>query len=220
MQLKVINVGAKKISYKDHKTVEFDNLGQYLTMARKAIAKMANKIFDGLSKKMLKDEEAISSVAYAIMMGDWRWDESYQNEKGTKKNKYSYRNQCALWAIKTYATNMYKNKFQNVYSLDFVLGDDESDSHEMIEDMSVVQPYDYIIEQEKEQHNKQLIQDILSSAQLSDRQKDHVRLYYMEDMTFDEIGKKYGVTREAVRQSVKKAMEKIEEVKNGFSCAY
>jgi hypothetical protein len=40
---------------------------------------------------MLKDEEAISAVANAIMMADWRWDIDYQNEQGTKKTKYSYR---------------------------------------------------------------------------------------------------------------------------------
>ena len=52
---------------------------------------------------------------------------------------------------------------------------------------------------------------MLSLDCLSDRQKDYIRLYYFEGLTFEKIGKKYGITREAVRQGLNKAMDIIRE---------
>ena len=91
MLLQLNGIGNQKIQYKDHSTLKFDSLDQYMLLAKKSISKFSNQFYNGLSSKMLKDEDAIASVANAIMMADWRWDENYQNDKGTKKTKYSYR---------------------------------------------------------------------------------------------------------------------------------
>ena len=216
MLLQINGIGNQKISYKDHAEIKFDTLDTYLLLAKKAISKFANKIFNGLSQKMLKDEDAVSSVANAIMMADWRWDENYTNEQGTKKTKYSYRNQCALWAIQTYVSKIYQKpkKIKNVYSLDFNNEDMDSASHEFIQDHRVKTPDQELIEKETSTSLSMLIDNILSIDYLSDRQKDYIKLYYFEDYTFEKIGKKYGITREAVRQGLNKALDLIKDLKN------
>jgi RNA polymerase sigma factor (sigma-70 family) len=215
MLLQINGVGKQKITYKNHNDVVFDSLENYVLLAKKSISKFCKQFYQGLSTKMLKDEDAISSVANAMMMADWRWDENYQNEKGTKKTKYSYRNQCALWAIQTYVTkNLKKNhKLNKVYSLDYMSDNDENASaHSYTADTRTMSPEDIIILKENEEELKKLIESLLSLNCLTERQKDYIKLYYFESYTFDKIGQKYGITREAVRQGLNKALETIREV--------
>lgn len=218
MFLQLNGIGKQKIDYKNHAEIDFDTLKSYLTMAKKTISKFANKIYCGLASKMLKDEDAIANVANAIMMADWRWDENYKNDQGTKKNRYSYRNQCALWAIQTYATKNHKlsKKINNIYSLNHDIdGDETMDLYHFTEDTSIKSPEDILIEKENKDTLTELLDNLFSVGCLTDRQKDYIRLYYFEDYTFEKIGKKYGITREAVRQGLNKALDIIREASNG-----
>lgn len=215
MLLQINGVGKQKIKYKDHSNISFDSLDDYLILAKKVIAKFGHS----MSTKMLKDEDAIASVANALMMADWRWDENYQNTKGTKKTKYSYRNQCAIWAIQTYISKEYKNnqKYDNVYSLDYAKeSDDLSSIYSLIENHKNLSPEHIILEKEKIDNTQKLIDMILNLDCISNRQKDYIQLYYIESQTFETIGKKYGITREAVRQGLNKALEAIRSTINEF----
>lgn len=214
MLLQLNGIGNQKIQYRDHKDITFDSLESYLLLAKKSISKFANQFYHGLSGKMLKDEDAISSVANAMMMADWRWDENYQNEKGTKKTKYSYRNQCALWAIQTYVSKNHNRKKykKNIYSLDFNLNDDENSSISNItEDSSTLSPEEIVMANEDKLELSHLIDSLLNLDCLTPRQKDYIKLYYFESYTFEKIGKKYGITREAVRQGLNKAISLIKD---------
>lgn len=214
MLLQVSGVGKQKIKYKDHKDIEFDSLDKYLLLAKKAISKFGNSMYVGLSAKMLKDEDAICSVANAIMMADWRWDQDYENARGTKKTKYSYRNQCALWAIQTYVTqNTKKSKYiKNVYSLDYKDVDDNISVHEKIQDNQSYSPETIAIAAEQKKATEEFIDTIFNLSCLSDRQKEYIRLYYLEGNTFEKIAKKYGITREAVRQGLNKGISIIKSI--------
>ena len=122
------SIGKQKIVYKDHSDVSFESLDFYLNLAKKIIAKMAPTFFNGLSKEMLRSEDAIAFVANAIMMGDWRWKKKTSDQENYK-TLYSYRNQCGIWAIQTYVTKQYKNKnnkrkIQAKYSLSYSNEDD------------------------------------------------------------------------------------------------
>lgn len=211
MSVQLSGIGKQKISYKDHSDIQFESLSIYIILAKKAISKFANQIYNGLATKMLKDEDAISSIANAIMMADWRWDENYQNDKQTKKTRYSYRNQCALWAIQTYATkDSKKSKKYNVYSLDCNINDDENSSgYNYTKDEKILNPEELLIKNEEQTILKNLINQMLDCELLTNRQRDYIKLYYFESYTFDKIGKKYGITREAVRQGLNKALEII-----------
>lgn len=213
MLLQINGVGDQKIEYKDHTTIKFDDLKTYVLLAKKAISKFGPKFYSGLSSKMLKDEDAISSIANAMMMADWRWDDNRIGLNGAKKTKYSYRNQCALWAIKTYVSKNHKGtKRKKVYSLDYITDDNDAGLHSWSADTRVMAPDEIVMENEESNNLSSLIDQLLSLDNLSDRQKDYIRLYYFEEQTFEQIGKKYGITREAVRQGLNKAIALIKGV--------
>jgi RNA polymerase sigma factor (sigma-70 family) len=123
-----------------------------------------------------------------------------------------------LWAIQTYVSKNHKKnkKFKQVYSLDHVLesNDESTTAHSFIEDFRSISPEDQIINKEEKEQLSSLIENLLSLDCLTARQKDYIRLYYFESYTFDKIGKKYGITREAVRQGLNKAIETIKEMAN------
>ena len=52
---------------------------------------------------------------------------------------------------------------------------------------------------------------IFDSNILSDKQKDQLKMYYFNDMTLNQIGEKFGVTREAIRQNIKTSIKKLQE---------
>lgn len=205
------SIGKPKIEYKDHSLVDFESLGFYLNLAKKTISKFAPTFFNGLSKEMLCSEDAISFVANAIMMGDWRWKEQgTTNEK--QKSLYSYRNQCAIWAIKTYVTKRYKKtkNYQNTLSLDFM--DEDMKMLNVVADTKQTDPQDILIMKENREISKELINSLMQSTIISERQKDYLYMYYIDDNTLEKIGEKYDVTREAVRQGIKSAIKKIQAV--------
>lgn len=205
------SIGKQKIKYKDHSNIKFENMNFYLDLAKKIIAKMAPSFFNGLSKEMLKNEDAISFVASSIMMGDWRWKNEQQKEK-QYKTLYSYRNQCGIWAIKTYVTKKYKQnnskkKLNITHSINYA--EEDMCLEHIIADRSQKDPIDILIEQEKDLNISNDIDILLKISDISDKQREFIRLYYYEDMTLEEIGKIYNITREAVRQSIKSALHKI-----------
>lgn len=213
--LNISGLGNHKLQYKDPDTINFDSLNTYLLLARKSISRFANQFYNGLADTMLKDEDAISNIANAIMMADWRWDENYQNEKGTKKTRYSYRNQCAIWAIQTYVSKNAKRKKskKNIHvSLDHIIGSEDGCTtiHNLTKDAKAHSPEDILVEKEQKAELSHLISSLLELECLSTRQKDYIRLYYFEEYTFEKIGKQYGVTREAVRQALNKAINIIQ----------
>jgi len=210
------SIGKPKISYKDHKTVNFESLDFYLTLAQKIIAKMGSKFAGNFSKTMLHNEDAIAFVANAIMMGDWRWRDNSSDDI-RNKSLYSYRNQCGIWAIKTYVTKNYKTKHSKKkkdcqYSLNHLNMDEGLEIGDILADTRQKDPADILADNEDNNNIKELIKNILSSDLLSDKQKEYIRLYFFENLTLEKIGNLHGVTREAIRQSIKNSLQKIREL--------
>jgi RNA polymerase sigma factor (sigma-70 family) len=145
-------------------------------------------------------------VATALMYADWRFDENRKGKTGLQKTLYSYRNQCAIWAIKTYITNKYKTT--KVSSLDFEL-DNEKFLDSIIEDKKNTCPVNILIEQEHKDNLASSISHLLNNNLLSEKQKKQIHMYYFEDKTLSEIGEEFGVSREAIRQNIKRGLEII-----------
>jgi RNA polymerase sigma factor (sigma-70 family) len=185
---------------------QFDSLGDYISLAKKTISKFGPKFYNGLSAEMLKNEEAISDVATALMYADWRFDENREGKSGQKKTLYSYRNQCAIWAMKTYVTNKYKKRKD--YSMDYDNENDQS-MNSMIADHKQKCPLDTIIDEERAELLSDAINCLLDNSMLSAKQKQQIRMYYFEDATLSAIGQKFGVSREAIRQNIKRGLELI-----------
>jgi RNA polymerase sigma factor (sigma-70 family) len=184
----------------------FEPLSFYINLAKKTISKFASRFYNGLSIEMLKNEDAVSDIATALMYADWRYDENRTGKTGLKKTLYSYRNQCAIWAIQTYVTNKYKTT--KVSSLDFEF-DDEKFLDSIIEDKKSQSALDLLIEEEYKKNLSSSIDDLLSNNLLSEKQKEQIQMYYFEEKTLSEIGEVFGVSREAVRQNIKRGLDII-----------
>jgi RNA polymerase sigma factor (sigma-70 family) len=210
----IVSVGNQKVEYKDHNDIQFESLSFYLTLAQKAIAKFGSNFSSSVSKEMLKSEDAIANVANSLMMADWRWDKDRKGLSGQQKTKYSYRNQCAIWAIKSYLTRKKNKKYKNVDAYLSSLDGDKEMSLLDIAHNDNDDPLDIILKHESDSSIKQYLNMILSTDIniLTERQSEYIKLYFFEDLTFAEIGKRFNITREAVRQGIKKALEKIREL--------
>lgn len=211
----IVSVGNQKLAYQDHKNVEFESLSFYLDLAQKAIAKFGKNFSSNLTKEMLKSEDAIASVANCIMMADWRWDKDRKGETGGQKTKYSYRNQCAIWAIKSYVSRKKNKKCKRGVETVGIFNDN-NEEYSLLDILcqDINDPAETIINSETQQDLKRYFEKILSSDSkiLTDRQCEYIKLYFFEDQTFAQIGKRFNITREAVRQGIKKAISKIREL--------
>lgn len=183
-----------------------DSLSTYISLAKKTISKFAPKFYNGLSVEMLKNEEAISDVATAIMYADWRFDPNRVGKSGQQKTLYSYRNQCAIWAIQTYITNKYKKRKH--YSIDNNSSEDINYSDNIV-DTKCHNPLTQLINVEEESILSDSIDQLLNSSMLSEKQQQQIRMYYFDGKTLSEIGKQFGVSREAVRQNIKRGLDII-----------
>jgi RNA polymerase sigma factor (sigma-70 family) len=208
------SIGKPKISYKDHTTVNFESLDFYLGLSKKIIAKIGPTFFSSLSKDMLNNEDAIAFVANAIMMGDWRWREKNTENPEKNKNLYSYRNQCGIWAIKTYVTKKYQrnSKRKNKeYSLNYI-NDHDLSMENIISDTEQKDPMDILILEESMKEKRKLVKELFNSDLWNTNQKEQIKMYYFDGLTLEQIGHSFGVTREAIRQNIKNALEKVRSI--------
>lgn len=187
--------------------MEYETLDSYTRIAKKTISKFAAKMYPSLVKEMLNNDETVSEIAEAIMVADWKWDSERRGKKtGLGKNLYSYRNQCAIWAIKTYVTQKYRRSNK------------EKSQQDYIKSVSISRdcdnPYTIVAEKEFLDNIKRDINKIIDIVPLSDKQREQLKLYYYEDKTLSDIGKIYNVTREAVRQNINKSLGIIKQYVN------
>ena len=68
-------------------------------------------------------------------------------------------------------------------------------------------PLDILIEQESLEDLTVSVEALLDNKLLSEKQKKQIKMYYFDDKTLSEIGKIFGVSREAVRQNIKRALD-------------
>lgn len=188
---------------------QFEDLSTYLTLAKKIISKFAPNFYSSLRQELLSNEDAVSDIASALMFADWRWDANRKGFNGKSKTRYSYRNQCGIWAIKTYLTNKYKKSNKSL-SLNNNEGDTDISFAENIPDISS-DPAAIVEQKEYKEKLSDTINDLLSSGIISDKQKEQIIEYYFNDKTLSQIGKDFGVTREAIRQNIQKGLMKIKQ---------
>lgn len=189
---------------------QFDSMTSYITLAKKIVSKFAPNFYGALRNELLNNEDAIADISTAIMYADWKWDSSRTGFEGKTKSKYSYRNQCGLWAIKTYLTNKYKKKNQH-FSLENVDEDQEYNFSNTLIDTKSPDPALTVCEKEEKQSISNLVSKLLNSELISSKQREQIYKYYFEDKTLSEIGKEYGVTREAIRQNIQKGIKRIKQ---------
>jgi RNA polymerase sigma factor (sigma-70 family) len=92
------------------------------------------------------------------------------------------------------------------------MGDSDLSHASIIESKTEQDPLEGIIENEKTNLIHSHIQELINSDIINDKQRQQLKMYYFDDMTLNEIGKKFNVTREAVRQNIKKAITLFQEI--------
>lgn len=185
---------------------EMLSLNEYYDIARRCIGAFASP---SSANEMLRNEDAISFVAEHLMYGSAGW----KPEKG--RTLRSYLNQCAIWSIKRWFFFSKRAKKHSALSLSSKM--DESDDrrslslHETIADDKAVSPELSLFNQEE----AETIHNILNTAALTPQQQKCIELVYIENHSGADAAKKLGVSRQAVDQSLRKAVKIIRGVING-----
>lgn len=201
----ISGLGRQRIKYPDPKTCEFEtNPQKYIKIAKKIVNYFASS---EVAREILHDEDAISFIAEHIMYADWRWTP----KRG--RTQRAYRNQCGIWAIKVYiSTKNRKNKYK-MLSLNSLIGPNKDMSAiDTIINKDAPHGIEISISTEDDNRNKALVNEILNSKELSERESEFLRLRFIEGMTCAAIGIIHNITRERVRQVLDIAMNKIREV--------
>lgn len=205
----IVGIGSRQIVYPAIDESRFeDNFEKYLTIAKKVIKTFAPGLRVGLDVEMLRSEDAVSNIATSIMMADWRWNPGHRSADDKVRTQYAYRNQCAIWAIQAYIARQTHAK--KPISLETLVSQGYGRENEVllkhiIPDKNSVGPVDRASLKEDHRRSKNILKD----AKLTSKQREYIKLYYIDDLTYQEIGDQYGVTREAVRQIINRATDKI-----------
>ena len=75
-------------------------------------------------------------------------------------------------------------------------------------------PSAILIEVENNNNIKNYLNAILDSDIITSRQRQFIKMYYYDSRTLESIGKEFNITKEAVRQNIKKAITNIKNVVN------
>lgn len=188
----------------------FVSLKEYLLIAQKLIAKLAPPT---IKTKMLRDEDAISHVAHAIMMADWKWNPDYKSPSGRVKTKKSYRVARAIWAMSEYIEKYHNRKFTLSLSYDYGKSSSNKDVplSGLLEDIKSSNPMDICEKKDEALSTSVLVSSLLASHHLTPRQSSYISEYFLKDKTLQEVGDIHGVTREAVRQGINKGLSKLQQ---------
>jgi len=187
-------IADKKLPLPKKNNNEFKTLNEYITLTKKLVSTHANGLKPGLAKEILQNEDAISNITHSVMMADWSF-----NGKGKIEG---FRKQRAIWAIMGYISRRSRSKV--VWSLDSYMSPDNKTSFsEMVVDKDQV-PENTVYSEEF----KSKMRECLNKLE-SEKAKEDIRMYFLENMTFKEIAKKRGVTKQAIEQSISKHLKNL-----------
>ena len=200
-----MSVILKDIDYNKRKNNDYSKINSemYSLDKYREIAKKCISLFSGAncSVFMIKNEDAISHVAEHIMWGHARW-----KEDGGRTLK-SYLNQCAIWAIKVWKTKVYKSDSKSCLSLNHTICNNngsESEQYKLVEDKKSKTPQEIIFNNPS---NEAI--SIINKCSLTKLQNKCVSLRYIEGKKLQEIADEIGVSKQAVNQHIKKAINKL-----------
>lgn len=199
-------VSNSKKPYPDATKIEFESMSDYILHARKIICYFAPKFRKGLREQILSNEDAISNVATAVMLADWTFDREYVGEKGAKCSISTYRNLRAIWAIKSFMTRK-NRKSSKCLSLNNEISERGTAAYDSMEDSSCPSPQD----SPERKEVREWLEEVIDSALLSEKQSLYVRKKFFDDKTIAEIAAEFSVSRQAVGESINRAIRKIKE---------
>ncbi len=210
----LININKLRTKYPDKDYDNFDSLTDYRNLTLKLIKKEADKLQQGLAKRILQDEDAIANIAHKIMMGDWKWSQNYKSKKGKVRTRQAYRYQCGVWAIREFIRREVTfNKTPNPESLDpetFSWRQDYCHGDSISAKENVKNPLEILIEKEEREENLFLIDEIIANSGLNLLEEACVRTY-LETQDFKKVSEDLEITQGYAKNVYHKAIGKVIE---------
>lgn len=176
--------------------VKFCSLEEYRLLAQKLIYYYAPRLYGGSwARNIMMSDEAVGEVVHNLILADWRYNDS-------KGSLSKYRTYMAIYAIKNYVRNNLRTKIDTI-SMEMEICDEipiflllESNERD---------PRDIFSHKEELEE----IRRLLYKAPISDRQKTYISLYFFDGLTMQQIGDKYGITKQRVSQIMNRTIEDL-----------
>ena len=156
----------------------------YLKQAQNIIAKFGNK-------RLFYDDENIATVAHYMMVADNTYDAS----RGAKRS--TWRVTRARYAL----LNIYRKQKNAVKTVS--LNTRTPDGRELGD----------LIEDPHEERKTIDISSLLSTDFLTEKEASVLRKKYVDNLTLGKIAEDYKITRQAVHETIKRAVKKIKNKK-------
>ena len=156
----------------------------YLKQAESVIAKFGNK-------RLFYDEENVATVAHYMMVAD----DTYDPSMGTKRS--TWRITRARYAL----LNLYRKEKTKVKTIS--LSTRTPDGKELGD----------LIEDSYKKRNAVDVDTLLSTEFLTEREANVLKKKYLDDKTMAKIAEHYKISRQAVHETIKRAIKKIKNKK-------
>jgi len=170
---------------------ELKTIKEYLKEARYVIIKWGDF-------NMLKDDDAIADVAHNLMLAEWKYDPT----KGA--SRLTHRINYGKYAV----LDIYKKRKKNSKYKHITINQAESDR----EKAGIILTDERFQKEENHRMSVETVENILSNKSINQTQKGYMRERYINGKTFQEIANEFGVSRQAVQQSIANALKNLKKV--------
>lgn len=166
--------------------MQFQSIEQYEKWATYVIKRFI--VDKKLQKRLLQDTDFLGNIMREMMVADEKYDES----RGASIK--TYRIQRARWYILKYLDKLKNNlnKHNNIVSI-----------NDFNYNGLTAQSVGHVLE------DKEYLKLLIENTDLTNTQKECLRLYFVEQKTHAEIGEIFGFTRQASKQNVTNGINKL-----------
>ncbi len=168
------------------------SLKQYLQLTRNIIKKFAPRYSNDITYRMLYDEDFVSNIVTLMILADLSWDKNHHKKCSLK----SYRNQKAIWAMLDYIKKQVKQPYLQSLNITHI-------------DHKNINPLDEIIKQDLLKYIINIMQQSINNNKITQRDINMIKMYYLDECTLKQIGNKYSISIEGVRQNIKRNIKKL-----------
>jgi DNA-binding NarL/FixJ family response regulator len=173
------------IKFPENKT---ENLAYYTLLARHLIAEHAPGY---IAREMLKSDDAIANMVTALALADVNWNPN------KPRNRFTFRKRRVLWEISRYIARKIKNKHKTGGTNSLSIHNASRMKLNSLISRESVDSLDQLVQQEEKESLAQYIRD----HKLTDKQEKYL-IRYLEGASWAEIGREYGISRQAVQHAI------------------
>lgn len=190
-----------KIPTNPEVSVSPEEFPKFKAIAIKLIKSLASK---GVIKEILANEDALNNVITDLILAEFSFN-------GTG-NIYGYRKQIVRWAILDYLKR--KGRENRVKKLSI---DQENENETSLKDLIPAKgrpPEKQTFDSESRLDFRSILTRIENEGFISKTQRSYLEMFFLDEMTYEQISEKMGVTIQAVSANVVKGKKKLIENKD------